>query len=203
MRTQTTLALAATALLLAACDTVTSPVPLGEKPAVIKAENWQGRWFNAEGHLDITVVDAGNGLVRIRYDDDGEQEEMDLELRTANDWIFFNVTEQGFEESEGLASSPCSPAQIPKPDLPECEEQPRGYMWGRIRHTDNALISWSPRPEVFVRLVEQGLIPGTVEEGSVVLGPLSSEHYEIITSGSHGIVLDWENPMVLYRSKAE
>lgn len=201
MKLHMKLSLAALTFSLAACDTVTSPVPLGEEPAVIEAGQWEGRWSNSEGSLTVTVLDAGNGLVRIAYDEDGKHEEMDIELRTAGDWTFINVTEQDFEESEGLASSPCSPADSPKPDLPECDEQPRGYLWGRIRQTDDALIVWAPEPAVFVRLVEEGLIPGTVEEGSVILGPLTAGHYEIITTGSHGVVLDWENPVVLYRSK--
>lgn len=194
--------LAGLTMFLAACDTVTSPMPLGEKPAVIEAGDWEGRWLNAEGYLDLTVVDGTNGLLRIAYDDDGTHQEMDIELRTAGEWTFVNFTEEDFEESEGLASSPCSPVDSPKPDLPECEEQPSGYFWGRIRHMDDTLVAWGPEPAAFVRLVEQGLIPGTVEEGSVVLGPLTSEHYEIITSGAHGVVLDWENPMVLYRQKS-
>lgn len=199
MRKSTTWLAVLSALALSACDTVSSPTPLGLEPAAIEAEEWAGRWFNAEGHLDLEVVDAANGLLRVRYDDDGEQREMDLQLRSAAGWTFANVTEEDFEESEGLASSPCSPAETPRPDIPECEEQPHAYLWARVERNTDAIIAWSPDAEAFVRLVEAGLVPGTVEEDDVTLGPLTAEHYEIITSSDHGVVLDWEHPMVLYR----
>lgn len=197
------LALACIAAVLGACDTVTSPVPLGQQSAAIEAGDWQGRWYNAEGDLDLEVIDGPAGLVRIAYDDDGEFREMDLQLRTAGEWTFASVTEKDFEESEGLATSPCSPVEAPATDVPECEEQPRAYLWARIEMNPDAIIAWSPDAEVFVRLVESGLLPGTVSEGSVVLGSLTAEHYQIITSSAHGVVLDWEHPMVFFRAKPE
>lgn len=200
MKTPMRLIGAVAAVLLAACDTVSSPVPLGEIPATVDAEHWDGRWHNAEGHIDVTVTDGANGLVRIGYEDNGDYGEMDLEVRRSGDWIFVNVTEKDFAESEGLATSPCTPAEAPQPDLPECDDVPPSYLWARVSHRDNAIIAWVPDAEAFVRLVEDRLLPGTAEDGSVVLGPLDSGHYRIITSGSHGVLLDWEHPMVLYRS---
>lgn len=201
MNTSRLLLLLLASLVLGACNTVTSPVPVGEEPAALDASDWNGRWENAEGYMDLTVVDAANGLVHISYDDDGECEELDVQLRTSGDWVFFNVTEKDFEESEGLASSPCSPAHAhedgawsaPDPDA-------GGYFWGRVIQRDSSIVAWAPAPEVFVRLVEQGRLPGTVEDGSVVLGPLSEQHYEIIISGAGGVAMDWEQPLVLYRA---
>ena len=92
---------------------------------------------------------------------------------------------------------------MPKPDLPECEDVAPSYLWARIEHGDDAIIAWAPDSVVFARLVEAGLLPGAVEEGNVVLGALKPEHYRIITTGSHGVVLDWEQPMVLYRERSE
>lgn len=203
------LAFVLVALSLAACETVTSPVPLGEQPASLDASQWEGRWANADGYLDLVVTDAANGLVRIAYDDadEGECKEMQLQLRTSGEWTFFSVTEEDFERSEGLASSPCSPvgsspsALESAAEAPGAEPAPSRYMWGRVRLADNAIYAWGPEPEAFVRLVSAGRLPGTVDEGSVVLGPLGPEHYALIISGSEGVVLDWEEPLVLYRKK--
>lgn len=205
MNYRTILLLPLAAVSLEACDTVTSPVPLGEKPAVLEAEEWEGRWTNADGYLDLVVTDAANGLVRIAYEDVPEDEcrEMELQLRTSGEWTFFSVTEADFERSEGLASSPCAPTRsATTTDVgPAGESGSASYLWGRVRLSDNAIYAWGPDPGVFVRLVNQGHLPGTVDEGNVVLGPLSTEHYEVIISGSQGVVLDWENPLVLYRVK--
>jgi hypothetical protein len=206
---KTNLALVLVALSLAACETVTSPVPLGEKPATLDAGQWEGRWANADGYLDLVVTDAANGLVRIAYDDveEGECKEMQLQLRTSGEWTFFSVTEEDFERSEGLASAPCRPVGSGQSELesaavaPGAEPAPTRYMWGRVRLADNAIYAWGPEPKAFVRLVSAGRLPGTVDEGSVVLGPLGAEHYALIISGSEGVVLDWEDPLVLYRKK--
>lgn len=207
MNVKTSLAIAAVALSLVACETVTSPVPLGEKPATLVAEEWEGRWANDEGFLDLEVIDAANGLVRIAYDEaeNGECREMELQLRTAGDsggeWMFFNVTEEDFERSEGLASSPCTPARpAPGTAAPQAEDGATvSYLWGRVRQSGDAIYAWGPNPKAFVRLVNAGQLPGTVDDGSVVLGPLSAEHYQLIISGDQGVVLEWEDPLVLYR----
>ena len=202
------LGLGLAALVLTACDTVTSPVPLGERPAPINAEKWEGRWANAEGYLDLTVVDAKNGLVQIAYQEDGECENLRAQLRTSGEWLFFNVTEADFEKSEGLAGSPCSPADSADPaehgaDGEDEQGEAPSYLWGRVLHRGDSIIAWSPSVEVFARLVKQGRLPGTVEDDNVVLGPLGPEHYAVIVSGAHGVVLDWERPLVLFRSPAE
>jgi hypothetical protein len=184
--------LAIAALLLTACETVTSPVPVGETPAVIEATDWNGRWGNADGHLDLTVVDGSAGTVHVTYVEEGEVKELDLSVRESGGWLFVNVTEADFNDSQGLGESAADAAAA----------QP-SYLWSRILLRDNLMIGWNPDPEIFVRLVEQQILPGTIDEGSVVLGPLTPEHYRIITSGSHGVVLDWESPMVLYRIEPE
>lgn len=201
MKLYSNLALLCSAVVLTACETVTSPVPVGEQPAQIEAGKWEGRWANAEGYLDVTVVDAKNGLVHIDYTDEGECESMSLELRSSGEWLFFNVTEEDFEKSEGLASSPCSPVHTESSvDGEDDPGKPRSFLWGRVLNKDDSIVAWAPAPEVFVRLVQEGHLPGTVNDGNVVLGPLKPNHYQIITSGSHGVVLDWEQPMVLFRS---
>jgi hypothetical protein len=182
MRILLKLTIAALAVSLTACESVTSPVPLGHNPVSIQEGEWAGRWFNSEGHLDLSVVDAAKGLVQVGYQEDGIQRTLDLQLREAAGWIFVNVTESDFNESQGLG------------DL-----QSKGFLWARIVKDGDMIIAWNPDPDAFVTLVKEGKLPGTVEDGSVVLEPLSAEHYGVITSGANGVVLEWESPVVLYR----
>jgi hypothetical protein len=205
MRPWTGLFLIIAALLLGGCDSVSSPVPVGEKAMAIDPEAWEGRWANADGRLDITVVDAAKGLVRVAYAEEGECGEMDMELRSSGEWIFVNVTAKDFAESEGLAKAPCKPAQAGAAggSTADGSDNEGGYLWGRITQTEKAIVAWSPAPEAFVRLVNSGQVPGTIQDGSVVLGKLEPQHYEIITTSSMGVVMDWEKPLVLYRVESE
>jgi len=48
-------------LLTCGCSAVTSKRPIGEKPARIVAENWQGKWISRDGEVTIKVDDAERG----------------------------------------------------------------------------------------------------------------------------------------------
>ena len=193
MRVPVILVFVVLAMTLTACEMVTSPAPLGEKPVAIEAEEWVGRWSNADGHLDVSVLDAAKGLVTIEFDEDDKTHSLVLQLREAAGWTFVSVTERDFNHSQGLGESALE-GSAGKPVLD-------AFLWARIVKNGDSIIAWSPAPEPFVVLVEKGLLPGHVDEGSVALGAMSDEHYRIMTSGEHGVVLDWENPMVLYRFK--
>lgn len=175
------LVLASLALFVAACDMVSSPTPLGEKSHAIKAQEWDGRWFDSNGYVDLSVVDGANGLMKMTVVDQGESDTLDLQLREGFGWVFANAREAEYFDSQGL------------------EIEGAGYLWARIVKDENVIRAWRPDPEVFARLVTEGLIPGHVEDGDVVLGALTNQHYNAIVSGSHGIVLEWEDPIVLYR----
>jgi len=174
------------AIFLNACDTVSSPVPLGVEPAVIDAAEWSGQWFNADGRVDITVVDAAKGLVHIDFREDGKADTLDLQLRKFNGWIFASVSEQAFDQSQGLEGA---------------SSETESYLWARLVRHGKTIIAWIPKAEKFATLVEKGLLPGRVEDDNVILGPLNQEHYRILTSEDHGVLLDWEHPTVLYRVK--
>lgn len=174
------------AVIVTACDTVSSPVPLGEAPATIDAGEWSGQWFNADGRIDITVVDAAKGLVHIDFLENDKTDTLDLQLRKVNGWVFANVTEQDFDKSQGLE---------------DASSETESYLWARVVRHGNTIIAWTPKAEKFVELVERGVLPGTVEDDDVVLGKLNQEHYRILTSEEHGVLLDWEHPTVLYRLK--
>lgn len=168
-------------LALAACDTVTSPAPLGEEVVRVNPAEWEGFWMHPDGPLSIKVIDAEQGLLRFDYEDEGKPVSLPVQLRQSNGWQFVNVTVGDFD-----------------PDLDA--EHPEHWLWARVLHKGDTLIAWGPQPSVFAGLVAEGVLPGAVDEGSVVLGSLCPEHYRVITASSHGLVLDWENPLVLTRA---
>lgn len=175
---------------LAACATVTSPVPLGTEPEALDAAVWEGTWRNDNGSLELTMTDAENGLARIAFEEDGARKILDLIVRRSGDWTIVNVTEEDFEESEGLEGESESDA-----------DSGPSYLWARVEMKDGAILVWDPDPAAFAELVGKGVLPGTVAEDDVVLGTLSPEHYDIITSGSHGVLMKWDEPLVLYRMR--
>jgi len=181
----------ASMLVLAGCKEVTSPVPFGEQPYAADAGQWAGRWNAGEASLVISVTDAAQGRLHVRLEEPGSTpEDYDVQLRTSGEWIFASVLDTDYPENRGQDDGSGEGAK----------SEPR-YLWGRVSFGgDNELVGWDPDPAAFVRLVEAGLLPGTVDDGSVHLGELGPDQYRMITSGSQGVLLDWEHPTVFYRN---
>lgn len=179
---------------LGACDTVTSPTPMGTSVLQLEAADWDGRWSNAEGDMDVTVTDPAKGLIHVEFPDGDHLRVLDLQLRTAGAWTFVSTTEDEFDKSQGLGDS----ADDNDPGSGAAE----GFLWARIKKDGDMIIAWVPDAKAFAALVEQQRLPGSVEEGHVALGKLQAADYAKITAGELGMVLDWENPAVLYRLKA-
>ena len=78
------------------------------------------------------------------------------------------------------------------------------YFWARVKQGTDSIIAWLPDYKKFKALVEEGTLPGEVDSehsygGAVMLGDLKPEHYQAIVSGEHGVLFDWEDPIVLFR----
>ena len=157
------------------CSPVYVPTPLGEEPACLKAEEWDGTWQSTEGSVVMKVTDSEKGLLRITEDTGNlEFESLDVLLRTSGDWMFGSVKD---EESKDVVR----------------------YLWARVKRDEGQVILWLPDTEKFKGLVSNGTLPGKVEGDEVHLGELSAAHLAILTSSSQGVLLNWENPLVLIR----
>ena len=180
----------ASMLMLVGCKEVTSPVPFGEQPYAADAEQWTGRWSAGDASLVISVIDAAQGRLHVRLEEPGSApEDYDVQLRSSGDWIFASVLDTDHPGNHEQADSDAG-----------AESEPR-YLWGRVSIGGNdQLVGWDPAPAAFAKLVEAGLLPGTVDDGSVHLGELDPDQYHIITSSSQGVLLDWEHPTVFYRT---
>lgn len=184
----TRLAPALLAACLAACNTVTAPSPMGEEVFPLVVENWEGRWHAAEGYMDVEVTHPARGLLRITIPEGDEQDVLDVQLRQSGTWLFASVTERDFNDSQGLGG-------------PDGEKESETYLWARIRMDGNVIIAWRPSPEVFSRLVNEGLLPGTVADGDVALDALAPGDYARLASGELGFVFDCDNPIALFRAE--
>ena len=177
MRSLVVFALALT--FCAGCDYVVSKRPVGESPVALEESEWKGTWLHGDGPITVRIADAKEGRLEVAWVEEKEGalvlESVDAWLRESGEWIFAS-----FAGIDG--------------DLDQA-----GYLWGRLVREEDQLLLWWPRPEQFRRLVEEGLLPGKIEDGDVLLGDLEPEHLAIVTSEEHGMLFAWDEPMTFHR----
>ena len=117
-------------------------------------------------------------------------------VKSSGEWVLFNVKVRDFDETQGVAPDSWESAEdsVPNPDH---------YYWGMAKIEDQALLAWGPEAEAVARLVNEGVPPGSVTDGNVELGKLEPPHYQIITTSSHGVLMDWDSPLVLVRNRPQ
>ena len=156
--------------------------PIGEKPAGISSEDWEGVWVGkgiVKGlAIYIEVPDEENGKIRTLWFDDLGNGEFKLQKRQ----VYLT------ESAEGTFISMREPAE---------PEQNERYLLGRLRKGEGLIMIWLPDAPKLEALVEEGILPGTVEHGSVILGELTAEHMELITTSAEGVLFEWESPVGL------
>ena len=73
------------------------------------------------------------------------------------------------------------------------------YLWGRIKQDGQQVVVWVPDSEKFQALVEEGKLPGKIEDSDVILGNLTSDHLKLITSETEGVLFEWDEPIIFRR----
>jgi hypothetical protein len=164
-------------LLLAGCDYVASKRPVGDEPLPLVESEWSGAWFQGDGPVTVRVVDAEQGHLEVAWVEEtgGEfvMETLEVFLRRHQDWVFASFA--GVED-----------------------DQPH-LLWSRLGRDQDRVFLWWPRPAQFKFLVEQGLLPGTIEGDDVLLEKLAAEHLSLIASEEHGVLFQWDDPMTFRR----
>ena len=164
------------AITITGCNVVYTTQPIGERPSLIETSDWEGTWINEEKFLTFNVLDKAKGLLRISWieKDQGQVklESCKVHLLESGDWIF---------------------ASIPDKD------NPKQYLWGRIKQDGRQVVVWVPDSEKFKTLVEEGKLPGRVEDNNILLGNLTSEHLKLITSETAGVLFEWDEPIIFRR----
>ncbi len=193
------LAAAALLPLFAACDVVLSTDPVGREPMAIEAEEWQGTWTADDGAFTVSVPEGDPGRVELAWieEEDGRPvlKTTPVHLRSAGEWVFASLAN---EEESGSGPPGSGPPGSGQPESGRPQEV--RYLWGRLAKDGDRILFWLPRAEKFQQLVEEGVLPGTVEEGGdVVLGKLEARHLALIASEERGVLFEWEAPMILRR----
>ena len=160
--------------------------PIGEKPAVVSPEDWEGMWIgrgNANGvAIEIEVVDEDNSVLRAVWIDDLGSGRFELRdhlvyLRESGEWEFFSLEEKEPEESE----------------------RSERYLWGCLGKREGLIGILLPDTAKFRALIEEEILPGAIDDEEVVLGDLTAEHMELITTSAEGVLFDWGEPLFFLR----
>ena len=165
-------------VLILGCSSVYSLQPMGTAPVKLDPADWNGKWMKPDGVLTLNVMDSDKGLLQLAWleEKDGklEMESMEIMVRESGSWMFGNLKEVDGEHSGQ-------------------------YLWVKINREDNQLLIWLPETSAIEALVEKKQLPGDIQGSDVVLGPLTPSQLDIITSSSHGVLMHWEDPVVLSR----
>lgn len=165
-----------TAATITGCGMVYTTQPIGENPYLIEKETWEGTWTNGENFLTINVLDEKNGLFQIAWIEDDQNpiklESCKVHLLESGDWVFGSIQDK---------------------------DNPKRYIWGRIKKNERQIVVWLPDPEKFKTLVGEGRLPGKIGDNEVVLGNLTSKHLKLITSEMEGVLFEWDEPIIFRR----
>lgn len=150
--------------LMAGCVTTFSAEPLGEAVAVLKPDEWNGVWMDKSGNLArALVVDSADGKILLLEDwkdcsprTTATDTDGLLQLRQSGSWYFL---EPG--EKEVLYD-----------------------IWLAFRRDREALYTCVVDEERVRELVRDGVLPGFIYEGDVVVWPLSKDQYRSLLSDS-------------------
>lgn len=159
------------------CTKVASVAPVGERPKKILPGDWDGTWINKEQSIKIRVADQQNGVLQVAWaEEKGGRfvlESYQIEMREAGEWTMGNFKNEGSTPS---------------------------YLWGLVKNDQGQIIIWTPDPEYFKKLVQEGVLPGKVEQGGdVLLEKLTPEHLKAMMSETRGVCWNWKNPIVFLR----
>jgi hypothetical protein len=168
-----------------------SQEPVGQTPASINPQEWEGTWLLLErnnGTMVLQVVDAHRGslLMKWRKWNKEKKQEKDsikseLYLKQSGDWLFASWQEAGYTT----------------------------FTWGRIGNwamEDGGwvIVFWLPDEGEISRLIKGGKLPGVLvgEKGKekLVLGPLLPKHYQVMRDNEQKIFFNkWGDPSVFVR----
>ena len=177
---------------MAGCGTVHVDKPVGERPAVLNPDDWDGRWFIQGVWFPIRVVDPEQGIIELQAPVPNEEDKLGrVEIRETGEWQF--------------ASS--RPAKRSNRKAAEGVEEPTPYTWVRILNKNGQIVLWPPDAKKFAALVEAGKLPGEVKTFEVPeetvymvqLNGLTTEHFRMIASLDEGFLFDADHPLAFVR----
>jgi hypothetical protein len=169
---------------LASCASVVSKTVIGDKPAELKAEDWEGTWMSPDKHVvHIRVKDAANGVLEVAWIEEKNEhfvlESHEMIIREHGNWLWTNL-----KEGDGGT-----------------------YLFGRVsKPKDDQILGWSASAPGFVEAVRGAKIKGELmkkpdgtESGSVLLEGLGEADLDAIQKGEIKDLFVWDHPLVLMK----
>jgi len=175
------LPVAATALALSSCATVTSQKPIGETPARLDPHKWNGTWGTGDGHtLCLCVKSADQGLLEVGYleahDNEVQAHKYEVHVTQAGGWLWASTRDEGHKD----------------------------YLIARLSEPDEHLLAWMFESPAILTAVKAGQLPGDVvkddkgqETKNVLLHSLSDAQLQDIKAGKYGDVFNWGKPALV------
>ncbi|MFZ4764886.1 MAG: hypothetical protein ACOYMN_08010 [Roseimicrobium sp.] len=174
-------------LALASCANVVSKKAVGDTPAELKAEDWEGTWMTPDKHVvHLRVKDAAKGELEAAWVEEKDEkfvmETHELLIRKHGEWLWANM--QG---DDGM------------------------FLFGRITEADDdRILAWGAHPPGFAEAVRSGKFRGELlknadgkETGSVRLEALSDADLQALERGEIKDAFAWDHPLVLVRLREE
>jgi len=174
----------AVTLFTSGCNVVRSPVPFGLQPVHLSSNSFDNIIWCGEKYDDmrVKVVDPKSAKVEVglRQSDDPAKPKWE--------------THQGYLMAgirHTYISTPCA----------KDGSSSNGYYFALIRHEPTKAIVWLPDRMKFRKHVLNGTIKGKVDSEDVVLETPTKEFFEYIESGDNGVFFDWQNPVIIKKTR--
>lgn len=172
----------ATALFaLSSCATVTSQNPIGETPAHLDPQKWNGSWGTGDGHsICLCVKSADQGILEAGYldarDNQVQLHKLEIHITQAGGWLWASMQDEGHKD----------------------------YTVARLSEPEEHLLAWMFDSTVLLPAVKAGKLPGEVvkddkgrETKNILLHSLSDAQLADIKAGKYGDVFDWGKPALV------
>jgi hypothetical protein len=166
---------------------IDSQEPVGETPASLNPQEWEGTWVSNDSDAGTRVLKIFNPpqgilIMKTKKWNEKKQQEEDFEtfwlyLRQSGDMLFASWRELGTST----------------------------FIWGgRIENRamedrGRVLLLWLPNPGKIARLVRGGELPGRLKGEWPILGPLLPKHYQVMRDNEQEIFFKGNKPLVLMR----
>jgi hypothetical protein len=160
------------------CSSVYVGKPVGEKPHVLKPEEWNSAWSAGGEHGIVVVTDAAEGRLEL------VQTKIENRAITFTRYAAF-VREVGDVLFISVRA--------------DSEKQQR-YLWGRLKLRDGQAVVWAPHVEKFRGWVRGGKMKGTAADtGDVELAELTATDLQAIVLNEALMPFHWDEPIVFHR----
>lgn len=176
---------------VAGCESVSSPIPLGVPvaPQADELSNLSGTWLSDDGHA-ITVRQRAGGELRIAWiEDGGKGEEFEFKLRQFRGLL---TLEDGGYFVNLLSAD----------DDPSVKQ--RYHFMRIVGNAERMLVLQPAKVDVWRAAVEDGMLPGKVVKGEHSLDvPLSASAEQLsdfVTEANVRSLFDGDKPMILRRT---